>query len=82
MKVVSISEADIAQAVQRIKDKKHVEGDLEACAAWAVANFERYTRLSSQIRGLLWGADDKTLEEILDEARPGPCNFCGLPSGG
>lgn len=87
MKSITISESDVAQAVKRILADKPGPGDRDICAAWAVANFERLTRLRVEIRGLLWGAEDKTLEDLLEEGGcacqgANVCGNCGMDARG
>ena len=68
MKLISISEPDIAAAIARLQAGKGTCADIEAAAAWAVANYDRVQKLRSHMAGLLWGAEAETLDVILDEA--------------
>jgi hypothetical protein len=59
MNTTIVSEHDIAQAVKRLQVNAPLEGDVQACAAWCVANYERVQKLRSHMASLTWGIDDE-----------------------
>jgi len=79
MNLVSLSESDIKGAIERLQANQGTCGDIEAAAAWAVLHYEQYValeRLSKEIRSLMWGADGKMLDELLDESSEPDCPWC------
>ena len=68
MNLVAVSEREIALAINRLLANEGTCGDIEAAAAWAVANYERVQKLRNHMVSMAWGLNgdlDTMLDEVL-----------------
>jgi hypothetical protein len=65
-----VSEHDIAAAIKRLQVNAPFEGDVQVCAAWCVANYERVQKLRAHMASLAWDVDDDAqLDKALEDSR-------------